>query len=144
MRVLPRDLISVILTSSVQNEGTGSESWGELHKPEALLPYLYNASKEWDPAVIDFLKQTPTDVVDWSLRLRDSSYQWTSEGGRLVRLGDAAHTFLPTSGNGAVQALEDGMSLAECLRIGGKDNVDWSTKVHNKLRSANPCSVYVT
>lgn len=66
--------------------------------------------------------------------MRDSSYQWTSEGGRLVRVGDAAHTYLPTAGNGAVQGLEDGMSLAECLRLGGKANVGWATKAHNKLR----------
>jgi hypothetical protein len=49
-------------------------------------------------------------------------------------LGDAAHSFLPTSGNGAVQAIEDGVNLGECLRIGGKENLEWGVKVHNKLR----------
>lgn len=76
-------------------------------------------------------------MVDWQLKMRDSSYQWTSEGGRLVRIGDAAHTYLPTAGNGAVQALEDGTSLAECLRLAGKGNIGWATKVHNKLRSVS-------
>ncbi len=89
---------------------------------------------DWDPAVVDFLKQTPCDVVDWNLRWRDSASQWTSDGGRVVSLGDAAHAFLPTAGNGAVQALEDGISLAECIRIAGKEKVQWATKVHNTLR----------
>ena len=65
---------------------------------------------------------------------RDGDERWTSDTGRIVALGDAAHSFLPTSGNGAVQALEDAISLGECLRIGGKENVGWATKVHNKLR----------
>lgn len=72
--------------------------------------------------------------MDWNLRWRDGSYQWASDGGRLIRVGDAAHAFFPTAGNGAVQALEDAISLGECLRIGGKNNVQWATKVHNKLR----------
>lgn len=84
--------------------------------------------------MIDFLKQTPSKVVDWNLRWCDGAYQWASDGRLLIRLGDAAHAFFPTAGNGAVQAIEDGISLAECLRFGGKDNVQWATKVHNKLR----------
>lgn len=117
-----------------QNEGTAEESWNNLRDAEELLPELYAAGEDWDPAVIDFLKQTPKKVVDWQLKWRDSEYQWTSKGGRQLRLGDAAHAFFPTSGNGAVQALEDGMSIAECLRIAGKDNVPDATRVHNELR----------
>lgn len=116
-----------------KNKGTAKESWGNLQDAESLLGDLYNAADDWDPAVIDFLKQTPAKVVDWNLRWRDGVYQWTSDAGRLVRLGDAAHAFFPTAGNGAVQAVEDGISLAECLRL-GKDNIQWATKVHNELR----------
>lgn len=84
--------------------------------------------------MLDFIRSIPTGVVDWKLRWRDGTPQWTSDSGRLVRLGDAAHAFLPTAGNGAVQALEDAVSLAECLRIAGKKGVCHATKVHNKLR----------
>lgn len=35
--------------------------------------------------------------------------------GRMVLLGDAAHAFLPHLGQGAAQAIEDGLVLAECL-----------------------------
>jgi 2-polyprenyl-6-methoxyphenol hydroxylase-like FAD-dependent oxidoreductase len=84
--------------------------------------------------VLDFVRSAKTDIVDWKLRWRDGSPQWTSEQGRLVRLGDAAHAFFPTAGNGAVQALEDALSLAECVRIAGKANAAQATKVHNRLR----------
>lgn len=90
--------------------------------------------------MIDFIRSAPVGIVDWKLRLRDGTPQWASNGGRLIRIGDAAHTFLPTAGNGAVQGLEDAISLAECLRIGGKEGVAEATKVHNKLRY-EPCEL---
>jgi 2-polyprenyl-6-methoxyphenol hydroxylase-like FAD-dependent oxidoreductase len=42
---------------------------------------------------------------------------------RLVMIGDAAHAFLPHMGQGAAQAIEDGVVLAECL----DDNDDYET-----------------
>lgn len=111
-----------------------SESWHNLRDPEDIVKLIEKASNEWDPAVLDFVRQTPTQVVDWSLKWRDNSPDWTSPGGRMIKLGDAAHAFFPTAGNGAVQALEDGLSLAECLHQGGKANVPLALKVHNRLR----------
>ena len=130
----PQPLTIATLAEPGQNDGMAAESWGNLRDAADLFPYLHKTSPDWDPAVIDFLKQTPNKVVDWNLRWRDGVYQWTSDGSRIIRLGDSAHAFLPTAGNGAVQALEDGISLAECLRIGGKGNVQWALRVHNKLR----------
>ncbi|KAI8626088.1 FAD/NAD(P)-binding domain-containing protein [Xylariaceae sp. FL1651] len=46
-----------------------------------------------------------------------------SPGGRVVQIGDAAHSFLPASGNSATQAIEDAVSLASCLQIGSKENL---------------------
>ena len=53
---------------------------------------------------------------------------------RIVQVGDSAHSFLPFSGNGASRAMEDGITIAACLQLGGKSNVGISTKVYNKLR----------
>ena len=117
-----------------QDYDGAKESWSHLKDPAELIPYLERASDEWDPAVLDFVRSSPTGVVDWKLRWRDGTPQWTSDSGRLIRLGDAAHAFLPTAGNGAVQGLEDAVSLAECLRIGGRNGLTQATKVHNKLR----------
>ena len=52
----------------------------------------------------------------------------------LSNLEVSAHTFLPCSGNGGTQAIEDAISLATCLQIAGKSNVPWAVNVHNKLR----------
>ncbi|KAI1857553.1 uncharacterized protein JN550_013186 [Neoarthrinium moseri] len=48
--------------------------------------------------------------------------------------GDSAHSFIPTSMNGGTMALEDAMSLAECLRLGGANGYKKAVKVHKLLR----------
>jgi 2-polyprenyl-6-methoxyphenol hydroxylase-like FAD-dependent oxidoreductase len=81
------------------------------------------------------MKKTPKDgIIDWELMWRDPRENWASPQGRVVQVGDSAHTFLPSSGNGATQAMEDAISLATCLQIGGKSNISLATKVHTKLR----------
>lgn len=89
----------------------------------------------WDPDLLEILSHIgPDSGIDWTLLWRDPQPQWVSSGGRVVQLGDSAHSFLPTSGNGATQAMEDALSLARCLRIAGKARVDVATSVHTKLR----------
>jgi hypothetical protein len=56
----------------------------------------------------------------WGLYDRDSLPRWTN--GRLALLGDAAHAMLPHMGQGANQAIEDGMALATLMR--GTDAAD--------------------
>lgn len=41
--------------------------------------------------------------------------KWTSEKGRVIIIGDAAHAIPPTTGQGANQAFEDGYTLAAIL-----------------------------
>lgn len=78
-------------------------------------------------------------IIDWQLMWRDPQPKWTSPLGRVVQVGDSAHTFLPSSGNGAVQGIEDAISVATCLQLGGGvKNGLWS-KTHNTLRQVWPC-----
>lgn len=66
---------------------------------------------------------------------RDPQPTSTSPGGLVVQVGDAAHTFLPSSGNGGTQAIEDALSLAACIsKAGGKQNLPEATKIHSLLR----------
>lgn len=62
-------------------------------------------------------------------RWRDLRRKWTSPGGHMVQVGDSAHSFIPTSGNGATQALEDTITPATCLQLGGGSrNASLATK----------------
>jgi salicylate hydroxylase len=55
----------------------------------------------------------------WGLYDRDAFEHWVD--GRVCLVGDAAHPMLPTFGQGASQAFEDGAALGSCLKLHGRD-----------------------
>ena len=55
----------------------------------------------------------------WGLYDRDAFEHW--QNGRVCLLGDAAHPMLPTMGQGASQAFEDGAALSRCFTLHGTD-----------------------
>ena len=55
----------------------------------------------------------------WGLYDRDAFEYW--QEGRICLLGDAAHPMLPTYGQGAAQAFEDGAALCSCFELHGND-----------------------
>ncbi|KAI0490257.1 FAD/NAD(P)-binding domain-containing protein [Xylaria cf. heliscus] len=117
-----------------KEDGSATESWNNTI-PAAELGAILKERTNWGEQIMDFVKQVPADtLIDWKLTWRDPQPTWASKGGRIIQLGDSAHAFLPSSANGATQAMEDGISLAECLYRGGKDCAHWATKVHAKLR----------
>ncbi|KAJ5296099.1 hypothetical protein PENANT_c021G02786 [Penicillium antarcticum] len=111
-----------------------TESWSKLTDPETVLKVTATIPG-WPEVANRVIKRTPLDRLhDFKLMWREPQPCWVSPNGRVVQIGDAAHTFLPSSGSGATQAMEDAVSIATCLGIAGKDNVTWASKVHNKLR----------
>jgi salicylate hydroxylase len=66
----------------------------------------------WDPRVTGLLEKVES-CFWWGLYDRRPLTSWTR--GRLVLLGDAAHPMLPHLGQGANQAIEDGVALAVLL-----------------------------
>lgn len=55
----------------------------------------------------------------WGLYDRDAFPSW--HNGRVALLGDAAHAVLPTFGQGAALAIEDGAALGKCFELHGED-----------------------
>lgn len=55
----------------------------------------------------------------WGLYDLDAFPSW--HNGRVGVLGDAAHAVLPTFGQGAALAIEDGAALGKCFELHGKD-----------------------
>jgi 2-polyprenyl-6-methoxyphenol hydroxylase-like FAD-dependent oxidoreductase len=107
------------------------ESWSFPGK----LSEVKDALKGWDPMCTKIVEKTPEDrLVDWKLVYRDPLPTWVSPKARILLVGDSAHPFLPTSAQGATQALEDGVTIAVCLKRGGKDNVPDAVRTHEKIR----------
>ena len=97
------------------------ESWSATGDRDELT-----ASFEgWDARVVGFLKKVET-CFWWGLYDRRPLASWTK--GRLALLGDAAHAMLPHLGQGANQAIEDGVALAVFLE--GRDSAEISDVLH--------------
>ncbi|KAK7753996.1 hypothetical protein SLS62_004095 [Diatrype stigma] len=88
------------------------ESW----QHESPLSDAREVLRGWEPAIQKILDVTPSPLIDWKLVYRDPLPTWISPGRRIALIGDAAHPFLPTSMQGASQAMEDGVTLGVCLR----------------------------
>jgi 2-polyprenyl-6-methoxyphenol hydroxylase-like FAD-dependent oxidoreductase len=107
------------------------ESWSFPGK----LEDVYKVLEGWDPMCKRIVSKTPEEVlVDWKLVYRDPLPTWVSTRGRICLLGDAAHPFLPTSAQGATQALEDGVTLAITLRKAGKKNIPAALRAYQDIR----------
>lgn len=81
------------------------------------------------------MRKTPkTNLIDFKLLWRDPLSSWVSKGGRMMVIGDAAHPILPTSGQGAGQAIEDAATVAVTLQLAGKSAARDALKVTQVLR----------
>jgi salicylate hydroxylase len=72
------------------------------------------------PAVRWMVEQTCARIgeLHWA-RLQVSPLARSAAGGRVLFLGDAAHAMVPTLGQGATQAVEDGVLAAAVIAAGG-------------------------
>jgi salicylate hydroxylase len=87
----------------------------------------------WDPRVVSLLQAVDT-CFWWGLYDRKPLDTWSN--GRLVLLGDAAHAMLPHLGQGANQAIEDGVALAVLLEGREPADVPETLKQYETLRRA--------
>jgi 2-polyprenyl-6-methoxyphenol hydroxylase-like FAD-dependent oxidoreductase len=132
-RLFPRKKVELILMPS-QDGGTATETWAKNLDASDVIASL-DKTIPWDPVILEVIKLTPPkSVVDYKILWRNPNTKWASDGGHIIQLGDSAHSFLPTSANGATQAMEDGISLAACLRMGGRHNIALATRVQTRLR----------
>lgn len=131
------------LAAAIKN---GNEiSWVCTHKDEAGIEESWQYPGKigdvlklldgWAPEVLELVKATPEDhLFDYKLVFRDPLPTFVSPKNRIALIGDAAHPFLPTSVQGASQAMEDGATLAACLDIAGKEKVTEGMQVYEKIR----------
>ncbi|KAH8166121.1 hypothetical protein CIB48_g2111 [Xylaria polymorpha] len=111
------------------------ESWSF----EAPLSDARKVLEGWDPIVQKILDKTPSPLIDWKLVYRDPLPTWISARRRIALIGDSAHPFLPTSIQGASQAMEDGATIAVCLSraqaaAAGNDGVQEAVATFEAIR----------
>jgi salicylate hydroxylase len=103
------------------------ESWTAPGNPGILR----KAFAGWDARVLQLLGEVHT-TFRWALYDREPLPRWTNE--RLSLLGDAAHPMLPHLGQGANQAIEDGMALATILAKADRATAPSALLAYERLR----------
>jgi 2-polyprenyl-6-methoxyphenol hydroxylase-like FAD-dependent oxidoreductase len=95
--------------------GSGRTYWFAVTELGLEAEALARRFQDWPDPVVALIRSTPSaavlrnDLID-----RPPAQRWGR--GRVTLIGDAAHAMLPGLGQGACQALEDAVALADCLR----------------------------
>jgi salicylate hydroxylase len=110
------------------------ESWSATGDPAALAREFTG----WDPQVEAILAQVEA-CFWWGLYDREPLATWTN--GRLTLLGDAAHPMLPHVGQGANQAIEDGVALATLLAHSDSASAPQALQVYQRVRREHTARV---
>lgn len=103
------------------------ESWSAPGDPDTLRGEFAG----WDPRIGKLLDKVQA-TFRWALYDREPLPTWTR--GRLTLLGDAAHPMLPHLGQGANQAIEDGMALATILAHANRRTAPAALLAYERLR----------
>ena len=110
------------------------ESWLAADGPAALA----QAFAGWDPMVGAIIAQVKA-MFRSGLYDREPLSTWTR--GRLTLLGDAAHPMLPHTGQGANQAIEDGVALASVLSRADSESAPRALLIYEQLRRERTAGV---
>ncbi|KAF1975881.1 FAD/NAD(P)-binding domain-containing protein [Bimuria novae-zelandiae CBS 107.79] len=106
----------VVATQKAYSEQDRS-GWASLAEDKhQLYDMIQSRKSEWSDVVQSALECVhPEKISIWPYYSLPKVPCWSSTGGRVVLLGDAAHAIPPTAGQGACQAFEDALSLAVLL-----------------------------
>jgi salicylate hydroxylase len=110
------------------------ESWSSPGDPAALARQFAG----WEPLVQAILAEAK-NTFQWGLYDREPLAAWTH--GRLTLLGDAAHPMLPHAGQGANQAIEDGVALATVLARADRASAPRALLIYESLRRERTANV---
>jgi len=95
-----------------EHDELNREDWTD----RATVTRALAAFEGWHPQVRRIIAAADTCFI-WALFDRDPLPRWSV--GRTTLLGDACHPMYPFMGQGAAMAIEDGATLAACLRSFG-------------------------
>lgn len=104
-----------------------SESWMD----EGSVADLTEEFRGWDERVLQLIASA-TDTRRWALYDRAPLDCWTA--GRVGLLGDAAHAMLPFFGQGAAQAIEDAVVLADCIAGTDRESLPQALQRYESVR----------
>ena len=104
----------------------------ERKNPSLYKNELLHEFKDWPSNVLNIIKNTKdSDINKIYVHDHDPLSLWHKNN--VILIGDCAHAALPTSGQGACQALEDAWQLASCLKE-SSNNLSQAFESFTKIR----------
>lgn len=91
----------------------GSVAIGKPNEP-ASLDAMRERYSTWDPIITRLINLVP-ECLKWQNAEIEKLETWISKSGKVVLIGDASHGMVPYMAQGAAMAIEDAVTLAECL-----------------------------
>ncbi|KAI5369622.1 Putative FAD-binding domain, FAD/NAD(P)-binding domain superfamily [Septoria linicola] len=89
---------------------------------------------DFEPAINAVLEETKT-CTQWKIAELPDLPKWSSPGGRIILLGDAAHAMPPYAGQGAAMAMEDAIVLSTLLSLATKiGSIKEAANAYEKVR----------
>ncbi|KAK9474983.1 3-hydroxybenzoate 6-hydroxylase-like protein [Dipodascopsis tothii] len=92
----------------------GDELEDGLWANKATRAEVLETYKDWDPKLVKILGMIDV-VLKWKVCYLKRLDTWVSPSGKLALLGDSAHATVPYLAQGAAQAIEDGVTVAELV-----------------------------
>jgi len=122
-------IVPISKTTAYWAGGVLADNTGE-RIPENYKPELSGLFSHWSDLIQQVITETPlTRINKVYVHDHEPINCWYKDN--ILLLGDAAHSPLPTSGQGACQALEDAWHITKCL----KDNSNDITKAFTQFTS---------
>ena len=90
----------------------------KMYKKELIKQY-----GNWNSCVAALLEHARTNIQNWPIEQTTTLPRWTSESGRFTLAGDATHSMAFYLSMGVSMAIEDAVSLCECLRLHGDEDL---------------------
>jgi 2-polyprenyl-6-methoxyphenol hydroxylase-like FAD-dependent oxidoreductase len=106
-------IVPVSHTKAYWAAGIASKNIGN-NNPEYYHSELLSRFASWPDPITRMINKTPLNRIN-KIYVHDHDNIKTWHKDNVILLGDAAHSALPTSGQGACQALEDAWHFANCL-----------------------------
>lgn len=131
-------IVPVSQTKAYWAGGATSKNIAELN-PAKYNSELNSIFRDWPDIITKVINGTPQSSIN-KIYVHDHDPINLWHKNNLILLGDSAHSPLPTSGQGACQALEDAWHLTNCLKESPND-ISKAFKLFTELRKSKTAGI---
>jgi len=131
-------IVPVSQTKAYWAGGATSKNIAKL-EPDKYKSELNSIFNGWPDIISKVINGTPKSRIN-KIYVHDHNPIDLWHKNNLILLGDSAHSPLPTSGQGACQALEDAWHLTNCLRE-SPNNISKAFKLFTELRKSKTAGI---